>query len=62
MSYDDWKLATPWDDEVSRTIDFECKYCEEYYEDLEVIVGRNSYGVDVECEKCKQNNYVGFGE
>jgi hypothetical protein len=26
--YDGWKTATPWDDEVDVTLDFECEVCE----------------------------------
>lgn len=62
MSYDDWKLATPWDDEVSLTIEFECKDCQLWHEDFEVIVGSDSYGVDVECAECGTENYIELGD
>lgn len=61
MSYDDWKLATPWDDEVSRTVSFQCGECEELNESIEVVVGKRDDYVDVECEECGQVNVVDIG-
>lgn len=60
--YDGWKLATPWDDEVCHYVAFECKHCEYYNEDVEVVTGRRDDGVDVECYDCGKENYVDLGE
>jgi hypothetical protein len=62
MSYDDWKLATPWDDEVSFKIDFDCYKCEYYNESVEVVVGRGADEAEAECQDCGELNYVGIGE
>jgi uncharacterized Zn finger protein len=62
MSYDDWKLATPWDDEREITVSFECKECEVENEGIDVIVGGKSGDVDVECEDCGTTNNVSFGD
>lgn len=61
MDYDSWKLATPWDDEVCRYVAFQCEECEQYYEDIEVVVGKRDDGVDVECDECGKQNYVDLG-
>jgi uncharacterized Zn finger protein len=62
MSYDDWKLATPWDDEREIFVSFECKECEVENESIDVIVGGKSGDVDVECVECGTTNNVSFGE
>ena len=58
--YDSWKLATPWDDEVSRNVSFDCSECEETNDDVEVIVGKRDDYVEVECEECGKMNSVDF--
>jgi hypothetical protein len=59
--YDGWRTATPWDDEVVLHVEFECSECEEYNENVEVVVGSGSEDVDVECV-CGHTNNVGLGE
>ena len=59
--YDGWKLSTPWDDEVSMTVYFDCKECEQPNEDIEVVVGKRDDYVDVECEECDKVNTVDIG-
>lgn len=56
--YDSWKLATPWDDEVARTVSFDCSNCEEYNDSVDVVVGRRDEEVDTECESCGVMNSV----
>jgi hypothetical protein len=60
--YDAWKTATPWDDEVSLTVSFECGKCEEYVEDLEATGSSGSDEVIVECPECGAENNVDVGE
>jgi hypothetical protein len=61
--YDGWKTATPWDDEVSITVSFECSSpdCEEYNEGVEAIAGKRDEYVDVECNECGKLNGVDIG-
>lgn len=60
--YDAWKTATPWDDEVSLTVSFECGKCEAEIEGLEATGGRGSDEVIVECPDCGAENTVDVGE
>ena len=53
--YDEWKLATPWDDEVSATAQFDCDECEEYNEQ-EVIVTKHDGYWEAECYECGCKN------
>jgi len=62
MSYDDWKLATPWDDEVSISVSFDCKECEYENESLDAVIGRGDYYVEMFCEECSASNDVYLGE
>jgi hypothetical protein len=59
--YDGWKLSTPWDDEVSTTVCFDCVECEEPNDNIDVVVGRRDDYVDVECEECGKVNTVDIG-
>jgi transcription elongation factor Elf1 len=56
--YDSWKLATPWDDEVSRMVDFDCSECDSYNKSVEVVVGRRDEEAEAECESCGHMNWV----
>jgi hypothetical protein len=58
MSYDDWKLATPWDSEIAITVSFDCDKCEEYNEGLEAITSRGDEEVFVECDYCGIENTI----
>jgi uncharacterized Zn finger protein len=58
MSYDDWKLATPWDDEVSLTVSFECTSCETDNRHVDAIAGKRDSEVYVECNECGVMNSV----
>lgn len=60
--YDSWKLATPWDDEVSMNVSFECHSCEHYNEDVDAVGSRRSDEVIVYCEECDAENCVDVGE
>ena len=60
--YDAWKLATPWDDEVSRTVSFECCQCGTENEDVEVTVGKRDSDVDTECYECDKLNSISLEE
>lgn len=59
--YDAWKLATPWDDEVALTVQFECRECEAYHEDHDAVGSRGSDEVIVYCDECGAENYVDVG-
>ena len=59
--YDEWKLATPWDDEREISVSFVCDKCDEENE-TEIVVGGRSGDADVECEHCGENNCVSFGD
>jgi len=61
--YDGWKLSTPWDDEVSMSVSFDCSNdeCEQPNENVEVVAGRRDDYVDVECEECGKVNGVDIG-
>jgi hypothetical protein len=48
--------------EVWYTIEFECRHCQEWHEDMEVLILEDSYGVDTDCEKCGKNNYIELGD
>jgi hypothetical protein len=61
MDYDSWKLATPWDDEVSVTVSFECNHCEEFNDDVDAIAGRRDDYVYVDCYNCNAENTVDIG-
>ena len=52
MSYDDWKLSTPWDDEVSVIVSFECSSCEVSNEHVDAVAGKHDDVVYVECNDC----------
>lgn len=60
--YDAWKTATPWDDEVSLTVSFECGKCEAEVSDHEATGSRGSDEVIVECPECGAENNVDTGE
>lgn len=62
FDYDGWKLATPWDDEVSRTVSFECTQCGEPNDDVDVIIGKRDSQVDTECQECDKLNTVSLKE
>jgi C4-type Zn-finger protein len=62
MSYDDWKLATPWDDEVAMSVSFDCSKCEYYNEDVDAVGSSRCDEVYVECEECGVENSVDVGE
>lgn len=59
--YDEWKLATPWDDEVEKTFYFECAACELEQETVETV-GRNDSGTEVQCSNCNEPNWVELDE
>lgn len=61
MDYDSWKLATPWDDEISISVSFECKQCEFYHDSVEAVAGKRDDYVEVECEECTVMNSVDIG-
>ena len=54
-NYDAWKLSTPWDDEKEISVSFSCDKCEEWNEDIQVIVGRSMYW-ETECSECGAMN------
>ena len=58
MSYDDWKLATPWDDEVALTVSYECGECEHEHDGVDAVGSRGSDEVIVHCENCDAENCV----
>jgi hypothetical protein len=58
MSYDDWKLATPWDSEIAITVSFDCHKCEGYNEGVEAITSRGDEEVFVECGYCEVENTI----
>jgi hypothetical protein len=60
--YDGWKLATPWDDEIATTVSFECNHCDEYNDDVDVVIGRKDDEVYVDCYNCNAENTVSLGE
>jgi predicted SprT family Zn-dependent metalloprotease len=63
MSYDDWKLATPWDNEISVTRSYECTKCEEYNEDQEITTSRGADEIITYCDHCgEEQSLEGFGE
>ena len=62
MDYDDWKLATPWDDEVSISVSFECQECEYENESIDSVIGRGDLYVEEFCEECNASNQVYLGE
>jgi transcription elongation factor Elf1 len=59
--YDGWKLATPWDDEISTTVSFECWNCQAYNDSVEAITGKNDSEAYVHCEECDAENSVDVG-
>lgn len=60
--YDGWKTATPWDDEISLSVSFDCEKCEHENDSVEAIGSRGSDEVYVECEECGAENCVSVGE
>ena len=58
MSYDDWKLATPWDDEVALTVSYECGECEHEHDSVDAVGSRGSDEVIVHCDNCNAENSV----
>ena len=61
MSYDDWKLATPWDGEIAITVSFDCSECQEYNDQIEAITSRGDREVFVYCEYCDKENSLERG-
>ena len=59
--YDEWKLATPWDDEKEITVWFECEDCELEQQETVVVSGRSGT-VDVYCHECDAFNLVDYGD
>lgn len=59
--YDAWKLSTPWDNEVSISVSFECTECEEWNENDDVTVSRGDDEAYVECFECGKENSVYIG-
>lgn len=55
--YDEWKTATPWDDEVDVTLDFECEVCEESVT-AQGMAGKRDSEVYLECPACGEENTV----
>lgn len=56
--YDGWKLSTPWDNEISISVEFECTECEDWNEQSDVISSRGADEVYVECSSCGHENTV----
>jgi len=52
--YDEWKLATPWDDEISITRSYECPKCEEWNEDQEITTSSGASEIITYCDHCEE--------
>lgn len=62
MDYDSWKLATPWDDEISITVSFECWNCTADNDSVEATVGKRDSEAIVYCDECDAENSVDRSE
>lgn len=62
MDYDSWKLATPWDDEISITVSFECSSCEADNNNVEATVGSRDSEAIVYCDECDAENSIDRSE
>lgn len=60
--YDAWKTATPWDDEKTFYVSFDCSECEHFNDGVEAVGSTSNSEVNACCEDCDAVTCVYVGD